>query len=419
MKVAIISKSDRKGGGASRVAEDLAIWLNEAGHYADHFIAMNCKEPESFQHNVYGKNLNLKICKKIHKISYKYGFPEIIPIEYFLNHNQFIDKYDVIHFHDLYTAISPLTLALTSRHKPTFFTIHDCSAFTGGCLYPMDCNKFISNCYQCPQLPIGENQTTIPDHTREIQVIKRWIANKFSIKYIFPSHWMLQEAQKVLDFKLEPILIPYGLDLKPFLNISRPEAKTRLGVPENRKVITLSAHVLHDPRKGVKYAISAIKSVCELSPFIIVVGICNDELRQALNGFDIRETGFISNQNDLALAYIASDLIMFCTLADNLPLTILEAMAASTPVVAFATGGVPEMIQNGRNSILVQTGDQLGLNQALRKALLSDNLHALGQQARKDVENNFSKKEFINKHLRLYQNISSVATQETKGVLAT
>ncbi|MBW4602433.1 MAG: glycosyltransferase [Calothrix sp. FI2-JRJ7] len=419
MKIAVISKSDRNGGGASRVAEDLATWLNEAGHETDHFVAMNCKEPVSFQHNLYGEHLKLKICRKIHKTTYKLGFPEILPIEYLVNGDQFIDKYDVIHFHDLYTAISPLTLALTSRRKPTFFTIHDCSAFTGGCLYPMDCDKFTSNCHQCPQLPIGRNQNKIPDHTKEIQAVKRWVASQFSIKYIFPSRWMLQEAQKALEFKLQPALISNSIDLKPFPNISKVEAKIRLGIPENRKVITLSAHVLHDPRKGVKYAISAIKNARDLSPFIIVVGICNDELRQALDGFEFKETGFISNPDDLGLVYCASDLIMFCTLADNLPLTILEAMAASTCVIGFATGGVPEMIQSGHNGILVETGNQSGLNQALRQALLSENLNIIGQQARKDIENNFSKEAFIDKHLRLYQNLPLFDNQEKAEALVT
>lgn len=419
MKVAVISKSDRNGGGASRVAEDLATWLNERGHETDHFVAMNCKEPVSFQHNLYGEHLKLKICRKIHKTTYKLGFPEILPVEYLMNLGQFIDKYDVIHFHDLYTAISPLTLALTSRRKPTFFTVHDCSAFTGGCLYPMGCDKFTRNCHQCPQLPIGKNQTKIPDHTKEIQAVKRWVATQFSIKYIFPSRWMLQEAQKALEFKLKPVLVPYGLDLKPFPNISKVEAKIRLGIPENRKVITLSAHVLNDPRKGVKYAISAIKSACDLSPFVVVVGICNDELRQALDGFEFKETGFISNPNDLGLVYCASDLIMFCTLADNLPLTILEAMAASSCVVGFATGGVPEMIQSGHNGILVETGNQSALNQALRQALLSDNLNAIGHQARKDIENNFSKEAFIEKHLRLYQNLPLFDDKEKAEALVT
>jgi glycosyltransferase involved in cell wall biosynthesis len=405
MKIAIISKSDRNGGGASRVAEDLALWLNEFGYLAEHFIAFNYKQSEVFQYSLYGGNRRNNFCKKVHEKTTEYGYPELLPIEYWLKLNQIIDRYDIIHFHDLHTAISPITLALTSRRKPTFFTVHDCSAFTGGCLYPMGCEKFTSNCHQCPQLPIGKNQEHIPDHTKEIQSIKRWVAGKFPIKYIFPSNWMLGEAQQSLKFKVQPLVIPNAIDLKPFSSVRKVDAKINLDIPKNRQTVVISAHVLQDPRKGIKYAIEALQSVRDLSPFVLVVGICSDELAQALQGIEFKEMGFISDPNLLATVYSAADIMLFCTLADNLPLTILEAMAASTAVIGFATGGVPEMIQTGHNGFLVEPTDQQELNQALRQALLSNNLDAIGQQARRDVENNFSKATFIERHLQLYQNL--------------
>jgi glycosyltransferase involved in cell wall biosynthesis len=90
-------------------------------------------------------------------------------------------------------------------------------------------------------------------------------------------------------------------------------------------------------------------------------------------------------------------------LADNLPLTILEAMAAFTPVVGFSTGGVPEMIQSGRNGVLVEPTDQGALNSALRELLQSPQLEAMGKQARHDVESKFSKTTFVERHLQMYQ----------------
>lgn len=401
MKVAIVSKSDRNGGGASRVAEDLAAWLNEAGHPTDHFIAFNFKEPLSFQRSLYGEGLRLKLCKKIHQKTNKYGFPELLPVEYWFNLSRVLDNYDIIHFHDLFTAISPVTLALASRRKPIFFTVHDCSAFTGGCLYPMGCEKFTSYCHKCPQLPAN-----IPDRTKEIQTIKRWVSGQFNIRYIFPSHWMLQEAQKALKFKISPVVIPNSLDLKPFPPVKKVNIKISLGIPENRKVVVIAASFsLDDPRKGVKYAITALQSVRDLSPFVLVVGHCNDEFKQALEGLEFKEMGYIKDPNFLAQVYSAADVMLFCTLADNLPLTVMEAMAASTPVVGFSTGGVPEMIQTGRNGILVEPTNQQALNQALRQALLSIDLEAMGQQARRDVENNFSKAAFVERHLQIYQNL--------------
>lgn len=407
MKVAIVSKSDRKGGGASRVAEDLATWLNEAGHQSDHFIAYNFKEPLSFQRSVYGEDLRLKLCKKIHKFTNQYGFRELLPVEYWFNLSKVIDNYDIVHFHDLFTAISPVTLALASRRKPTFFTVHDCSPFTGGCLYPMGCEKFTSHCHNCPQLPQGGWKNELSDRTREIQSIKRWVARQFNICYIFPSRWMAQQAQQALHLKIPPVVIPNGLDLKFFPVVKKAEAKINLGIPEHSKVVAIAAHILDDPRKGVKYAIQALQSVRELSPFVLTIGAFNDELRQALEGLEFKDMGYISDPQFLPKVYSAADVLLFCTLADNLPLTVLEAMAASTLIVGFATGGVPEMINTGRNGILVEPTNQEALNQALRQVLLSINLEAMGQQARKDVENNYSRAVFVERHLQLYQNFES------------
>lgn len=418
MKVAIVSKSDRNGGGASRVAEDLATWLNDAGYPTDHFVAFNCKEPLSFQQSLYAGGRRFKLCKGIHETTNEYGFPELLPVEYWLNLSRVLDNYDIVHFHDLYTSISPLTLALTSRRKPTFFTVHDCSAFTGGCLYPMGCEKFTTHCHQCPQLPAGKNKDKIPDRTREIQAIKRWVSGQFHIRYIYPSQWMAQQAEQALKYKISPVVIPYGLDLEPFPLMKKVDVRTSLGIPENRKVVVISAHVLSDPRKGVKYAIAALQSVRDLSPFVLAVGICNDELKQALEGLEFREMGYISDPNFLAKVYSAADVMLFCTLADNLPLTVMEAMAASTPVVGFSTGGVPEMIQTGHNGILVEPTNQQALNQALRQALLSVNLEAMGQQARKDIENNFSKAAFVERHLQLYQDFKhSLAKTSTQSLV--
>jgi glycosyltransferase involved in cell wall biosynthesis len=404
MKVAVISKSDRNGGGASRVAEDLAAWLNEAGHQADHFIAINYKQALPFQKNLYGQGLKHTLCKKIHELSYKAGFRQLLPVEHWVTLSQIIDNYDIIHFHDLHNAISPLSMALTSKRKPTFFTVHDCSAFTGGCLYPMECEKFTTNCHECPQLRQDGWKNRVRDRTKEVQAIKRWVAAKFPIRYVFPSDWMLDEAHKALKFQTLPVVIPNGLDLEVLPMMTKLEAKKNLEIPENRQVITISAHFLSDVRKGLNYAVSALQSIRDLSPFVVVVGFCNDELRQALHGLEFKAMGYISEPYLLNQVYLASDLMLFCSLADNLPLTVLEAMAASTPIVGFATGGVPEMIQTGRNGILVEPANQEALNQALRQALISMNLAVVGKQARRDVEKNFSKTIFIERHLQLYQN---------------
>ena len=404
MRIAIISKSDRNAGGASKVAEDLTFWLNAAGYPTDHFIAFAVNEKEiAFQRELYGIGSKAKLCKQIHRFTNRLGFRELLPVEYWFNLNQVIDNYDVIHFHDLFTAISPITLALVARRRPTFFTVHDCSAFTGGCLYPMDCEKFTGCCHQCPQLDQSTWKQRIRDRTREIQSIKRYITKRYNIRYIFPSNWIAQQASLALEFKVPPVVIPNGIDLMPFVFKDKSEAKECLGISRKRQVVLLSALSLDDGRKGAIYAVKALQSVVDFNPIVITVGKPNEDLRRSLQGLEVIEMGFISDSNLMAKVCSASDIMLFCSLADNLPLTVLEAMAASSVIVGFSTGGVPDMIKSGHNGVLVEPKNQEALNQALRQTMVSDSLEKMGQQARLDVENNFSKSIFLEKHLQIYQ----------------
>jgi glycosyltransferase involved in cell wall biosynthesis len=218
---------------------------------------------------------------------------------------------------------------------------------------------------------------------------------------------MAQQARLALTFKLPPLVIPNGLDLQIFSGLNKRESKTKLGIPENRPVIAISAYSLNDERKGIGYALEAVKSVTDLSPIVVTVGQCNNnDVRQALRGLEVKEIGFISDPKVMAQVYCASDILLFCSLADNLPLTVLEAMAASTAIVGFSTGGVTEMIQTKQNGILVEPTNQEALNQALRQALLSTDLLEMGQQARRDVETKFSHTTFLERHLQLYQEVT-------------
>lgn len=403
MKIAIVSKSGRYSGGASRVAEDLAVWLNEAGYPTDHFIALADIKAYPFQKNLYGEGRSQKLCKSVHSATGRFGLREFFPIEYWLNLGNIINDYDVIHFHDLYSAISPLTLALTARKKPTFFTVHDCSVFTGGCLYPSGCEKFISHCHNCPQLPQNRWQDRIRDRTKEVQSIKRWLSKNNMIRYIFPSQWIANQAELSLSYKVPPVIIPNGIDPESCPILNRNEAKRILSIAEHRKVVTISANYLAAPHKGVKYAIEALQSCRDLAPVVLAVGHCNDEIRSALQGLEVLEMGFISNPESMSKIYAASDIMLFCSLADNLPLTVLEAMLSFTVIVGFSTGGVPEMIQSGQNGFLVEPTNQEALNNALRQALLSPILDRIAQQARQDVEHKFSKQLFLERHIALYQ----------------
>jgi glycosyltransferase involved in cell wall biosynthesis len=73
-----------------------------------------------------------------------------------------------------------------------------------------------------------------------------------------------------------------------------------------------------------------------------------------------------------SIVYSAADVFVLPLLADNLPNIMLEALACGTPVVAFATGGIPDGVRPGVTGLLAKTGDSAELRAAILEILGND-----------------------------------------------
>ncbi len=80
-----------------------------------------------------------------------------------------------------------------------------------------------------------------------------------------------------------------------------------------------------------------------------------------------------------------TDILVLPSFAENLPMVILEAFAHGVPVVSTPVGAIAEVIDDGRNGLLVPAGDVAALAGALKKLLDNPELRrSLGQAARRD-----------------------------------
>ena len=401
--IAVVSRSNAAGGGASRIAEELAEWLLTAGSKVVHFCGSPLGALKPFQAPLYASGLPGKLSRGIHRLTRRLGLNEFIPSEYYSRLLQVLNEFDVVHFHDLNLAISPFTLQLCSRRKAVVFTAHDCSCFTGGCVYPLKCEGYVASCGSCPQLPaLGAKFDFTPTNLR----INRWLARQAAIQYVFPSRWLQEKASCSLKFAKSAQVIPNGFSPFDYEFKSKSESRLILGIREEARVVLVAAHYLADPRKGVSFALAAIKAVVDLDPLVVFVGNPPADLEVRMPGIRFWLTGFVTDKRRLGLLFAASDVFMFPSLEDNLPIMVQEAMAAGTPVVGFATGGIPEMVDDRRTGWLCRPGDQLGLNEKLRDALTGDSLLEFGKAAQVSVRERFDFDAFGNRHLELYGEVA-------------
>lgn len=404
MKVAVISKADACGGGASRVAAELVQLLNDRGYVAHHWASWAGSGFKPNMRPLCGKHFSK--LKVLHYGTRKLGFTELMPYELpFLLKNGRIWDYDLIHFHDLSSAISPLTLRYLSRKKPVIWTFHDCSPFTGGCLYPMGCEKYRTRCGRCVQAGTWPIDSWF-DFTGFMQGVKRGLAKTGRIVPITPSRWMADTAYSSGMFDYPPVVVPNGVDTVVFKPYPKSSMKMKLGLPQDRTVILVSAGGLLDERKGTRFALDALSQLKDFRPYLLLVGAGGEDVKRLISEFDYTETGYIIDSERLAEAYAAADLFLFCSLADNQPLSILETMATATPMIGFKTGGIPDMVVQNETGYLVEQRDITALVDVLRRALSSPEiLVRWGEQACHRAESVYAYNQFIDNHLALYERV--------------
>ena len=403
LRVAIVSRSNSFGGGASRIAEDLAGWLVGQGSDVTHFCALPVGPLKAFQAPLYLAGFIGGVSRVTHSMSRRMGFNALLPIEFFTTLGPGLSRYDVVHFHDLHSAISPISMYLCAKKRPVVFTAHDCSCFTGGCIYPLECERFRKSCGYCPQLrAMGARFDCTGANVR----LNRWMAKQSGVQYVFPSAWLRDTAAGSLQFRKSAKIIPNGFLPDGYAFRSKRASRRELGIRDDQRVILVAAHYLGEPRKGVAFALSAICAMADLDPLVLFVGIPPTDLEQRIPGISFWQTGFVRDQRRLGLIFAAADVFLFTSLQDNLPIMIQEALAAGTAVVGFSAGGVPEMVDHGRTGWLCPIGDQLALNRNLRDALTGNQLVEYGEAARTTISERFNMDVFGQRHLNLYEEMA-------------
>lgn len=113
-------------------------------------------------------------------------------------------------------------------------------------------------------------------------------------------------------------------------------------------------------------------------------------------------------QADVRGYFEAMDVFALSSLREGLPNVVLEAMALEVPVVATRVNGVPRLVQDGRNGLLVEAGDEAGLATALLGMIGNEGLRTvLRETGRRTVEGRYSFAARMQKLKQLYDEVLS------------
>ena len=309
MKIAEVSKADSTGGGASRVAEEIAAGLWASGDVCHHWMKSSSTWFDRVERFPLHCGKFQRVRNKMMSILARLGYPDLVPDE-LPKLARCAGEYDLLHFHDLSSAIAPYTLRYLARRMPVVWTFHDCSPFTAGCLYPFECEKYKTGCGGCPQIGVWPLSTQ-RDRTRTLCAAKAALHREGRVVTIAPSAWMADMAMGSGMLKKRPLVVPNGVDTKVFCPRNNADIKAYLGIARNRPVVLIMAHSLNDKRKGAEFSIAALQSVKDLKPFVLLIGNVGKDLAEKMARLDYLSLGYISSPTQISIWYGAADLFLF------------------------------------------------------------------------------------------------------------
>ncbi len=314
---------------------------------------------------------------------------------------------DIVHLHWICRGFINLR-TLARIKQPIVWTFHDMWPFTGGCHYAGDCEGYKKSCGTCPQLASRKNN----DLSRWTWTRKAKAWRHLNLTLVAPSHWMKMRTQQCSLFRDKSVeIIPNGIDINRFSPLDRRIARSYLNFPQDKHLILFGAlNATSDKRKGFQYLKPCLQRLSRTKTSnaveLIVFGASKPPNPPE---FGIKTTyiGKLQDEISISMVYAASDVFIAPSIEDNLPNTVMEAMACGTPCVAFNIGGIHEMVDHLKNGYLAASRVPDDLARGIAWVLENRKRRmSLSKQARKKVETEYEIFSVAKQMIYLYESMN-------------
>ncbi|KAF5086884.1 D-inositol-3-phosphate glycosyltransferase [anaerobic digester metagenome] len=369
---------DYAHGGTEIAAYNLAVNMAERGHEIDVFTASidssdSVENSEGMKIHRYTTNLKIASANLSLKLMYK-------PLD---------ENVEIVHAH--YNIPLPdLSASRYAKKKnvPFIITYHADAQETGG--------NFIRN-------------TATALYNRYI--LDRVLSNADAI--IATSNSYIDESKYLGKYRDKIKVVPNGINPEDFeIELSKEECRSKLGLPQNKKIILFFGNVV--AYKGPDVLLKAFAIVKKLYPELMLLYVGRGEMQAELQKLSeemnisgsVVFAGFIEEKSK-PLYYHSADI--FClpsvTMAEAFGIVNLEAMACGLPVVSSKLGGIPDIVQNGKNGIIVEPGDIEALADALKELVENDDLRVKMSSEGKSMSEDYSWTKIAEETEKIYENL--------------
>lgn len=206
-------------------------------------------------------------------------------------------------------------------------------------------------------------------------------------------------------------LIYQGLELERYtqVNIDKVKSKKAFGIAVDEDVIGMIGRL--EPIKGPGYFVEAAEEVAKKftkTKFIVVgEGGLRQRLENQVEGMGLKDRFIFTGwREDIPEILSIMDILVLPSLNEAVGIVLIEAQVLGVPVVATNVGGIPEIVIDGMNGILIPPRDPQALAQAVVKLLKDEALRRkMGDAGREWVRDRFSVESMIEKLEKLYKDL--------------
>jgi glycosyltransferase involved in cell wall biosynthesis len=418
MRVVLISTSDLEGG-AGRAAFRLLHGLRGLGEECSmlvrkrvstdanvHLAALDQGRAASKREREAGRIR--QYCIERNRTAISNTWFSLAAPGYDLSRHERIQQADILHLHWVSEFLTPPAISrLQALGKPVVWTFHDQRPFTGGCHYSAGCQGYETDCQACPQLRRTDFALTQASLEESCECIGP------NLVVVCPSRWMADCARRSALLKEARIEVIYnGLDTNVF-KPQRAAARKELGLEAGSVYLLAGADCGEERRKGFYLLREALRLSLEQPAFREAVAA--KRIRFLVFGhaspwqdldLPAQALGRVDSEAALAKIYAASDAFLLPSTEDNLPNTMLESLCSGTPVIGFNIGGLPEVIETGKNGLLVPADSAGQLAQAIQRFAADPELrHNLAGSCAVRAGSRFGLPEQAKQHQQLYEEL--------------
>ncbi len=414
MRVLIVNTSERTGG-AAVAANRLMEALNNNGIKAKMLVRDKqsdqltvCSLPRSWRLRWYFLWERIVIWLHLH-LKRRHLFEiDIANVGSDITRLHEFREADVIHMHWVNQGMLSLKdiRKILDSGKPVVWTMHDIWPATAICHLTLDCRQFETGCHHCRLLPGGGSVHDLA--TRTWKRKQRMLENR-KISFVTCSQWLGSETRKSALLRGQRIeTIPNPIDTRLYCPGSQQHARQQLGLPREGRIILFVSQRATNPNKGMQYLVEACNQLSKAHPdwsdtvSVAILGGHADEVASLLP-FTTYPLGYVNDEHRIVSVYQAADVFVLPSLSENLPNTIMEAMACGVPCVGFRVGGIPEEIDHKDNGYVADYRDAADLASGLYYVLVEADYAALQKNCIQKVARCWSQQSVARQYINLYE----------------